>query len=371
MESWEFYKQNPLNHRKITRIDELFSKRAYLFSLIGIPPVFLEGKKILEFGPGEGHNSIYAASLKPQKYALVDGDPHALEMAEKNIKEYAQSGLEIESYTQMFDQFETDERFDLIVAEACLSIQNSHPDRLLKHMATFVKKGGLLFITTLSPASYLSELFRRLTRNILISPSAPTDEQVKIIAPLIREHFSSLAGFSRTVEEWIIDNIVQPLDNREMLSLPDAINTLSDEFSFYSSSPRFSSDWKWYKSTTSGIEEQNPLALDNYYRSIINLIDYRVKDIYVEKDVGTEIDQLATHIWDLMMRAERQGEFQVDEFYQTSIKMEKLIQDYSPLTANAIREAAEWINDGAPQRQHKHFSQWWGRGQQFVSFMKR
>ena len=72
------------------------------------------------------------------------------------------------------------------------------------------------------------------------------DAQVELMKMLISHHFDSLKGFSRSVEEWIIDNIVQPLDNREMLSLPDAIRTLDNNFYFYQSSPAFQRNWEWY-----------------------------------------------------------------------------------------------------------------------------
>jgi hypothetical protein len=44
-----------------------------------------------------------------------------------------------------------------------------------------------------------------------------------------------------------------------------------------------------------------------------------------------------------------------------------LIESVAPETAMAIREASQWLQDGAPtSRTLNRFPQWWGRGQQYL-----
>jgi 2-polyprenyl-3-methyl-5-hydroxy-6-metoxy-1,4-benzoquinol methylase len=371
MESWEFYKKNPVTHRMNANDAEHFARRAYLYQLIGVPPMLLSGKNVLEFGPGEGHNSIYLASLQPHRYVLVDGDPTALDKAKQNIEQSLGNADNIETCASLFNEFSTDELFDFVVAEACLSIQNENPGELLRHMSSLVKPGGILFITTLSPASYLSEAFRRLSRNVRLSPSAPVDEQVSVMTPLLSHHFETLQGFSRSVEDWIVDNIVQPLHKREMLSLPDAIKILSDEFRFYCSSPQFFSNWGWYKSAKIGGNDHNEQLLANYYRSIINFIDYRVENISTSYDTGYQIDEITIKIWNLIMKSERQESFDIREIEELSNELVNIIEPISPTTSSSVAEAMAWISGGAENVKQQHFNSWWGRGQQFVSFMRR
>ena len=52
---------------------------------------------------------------------------------------------------------------------------------------------------------------------------------------------------SRSTKDWILDNMLQPMFDRNMLGLPDLVNELEEEFDIYSTSPRFVVDWRWYK----------------------------------------------------------------------------------------------------------------------------
>lgn len=370
MDSWEFYKKYSINSRKNYNDAKHFSRRAYLYHLLGVPPLLLEGKKILEFGPGEGHNSVYTASLRPHKYVLVDGDHIALNKAKQNIEQFA-GNANVETCVRHFKEFTTDELFDFVVAEACLSIQNENPDEILRHMSSFVKPGGILFITTTSPASHLSEILRRLARNLRISPSAPVEEQVSVMTPLLSHHFETLRGFSRSVEDWIVDNIVQTLHKRKILSLPDAIKILSDEFHFYCSSPQFFSNWEWYKNANVENTDRKEQLLVNYYRSIINFIDYRVDNILIDYDIGCQIDKMTLKIWDLVIETEVENNFNISAIVELSTKLVNIIEQISPVTSSSLAEAVAWINNGANSVKHQHFNSWWGRGMQFISFIKK
>jgi len=50
----------------------------------------------------------------------------------------------------------------------------------------------------------------------------------------------------------------------------------------------------------------------------------------------------------------------------------RLISKKSPETSKAIIESSEWLQDGAPiDRELKYFPEWWGRGQQYLSLIKK
>ena len=152
----DFYDQ--IGDKVVSRIieDELefFRTRSALYMSLGIAKGFLKDKAILEFGPGSGHNSIFTASLGPTKYVLVDGGKKILEAAKRRLSKSVLSPKKITYINSLFEEYQSDEYFDLVIAEACIPMQED-PAAMLKTVAAHVKPGGVLVITTISAVSYL------------------------------------------------------------------------------------------------------------------------------------------------------------------------------------------------------------------------
>lgn len=50
----------------------------------------------------------------------------------------------------------------------------------------------------------------------------------------------------------------------------------------------------------------------------------------------------------------------------------KLIKKKAPETSRAIVESLHWLECGAPiSKELEYLPKWWGRGQQYVSFIKK
>lgn len=53
-------------------------------------------------------------------------------------------------------------------------------------------------------------------------------------------------------------------------------------------------------------------------------------------------------------------------------EISSVVMTFAPDTAKAIVEASQWLQDGVPlDRELSHFPQWWGRGQQYLSFVHK
>ena len=62
-----FYESNNISpvSQDISDLNKHFQRRNSLFRSLGILPSLVKGIKVLEFGPGSGHNALYTASLFP------------------------------------------------------------------------------------------------------------------------------------------------------------------------------------------------------------------------------------------------------------------------------------------------------------------
>ena len=72
----EFYTRHKISpvRQDITDLRVHFERRASLYRHLGILPMAIAGRTVLEIGPGSGHNSLYTASLRPSRYVLVEAN---------------------------------------------------------------------------------------------------------------------------------------------------------------------------------------------------------------------------------------------------------------------------------------------------------
>ncbi|MBK9350980.1 MAG: hypothetical protein IPN05_12725 [Sulfuritalea sp.] len=184
-------------------------------------------------------------------------------------------------------------------------------------------------------------------------------------------HLKNLRGMSRSVEDWIMDNIVHPLKNRRLMSVPDVIETIGDQFDVYGSSPQFLTDWRWYKEITGASRAFNELALLNYYQNNLNLLDYRFQFPSHTEHFGRVLEGLGNQSWEIMCRVERGDDDAWGDFYVLMEDVCAHIQFLAPETTVAIREAVDLLKGKDPDIKLNHFPKWWGRGQQYLSLIRR
>ena len=55
-----------------------FLRRSYLYNKLGLSKNLISKSRVLEVGPGSGHNSLYTASCKPLFYDLVEPNKIAI-----------------------------------------------------------------------------------------------------------------------------------------------------------------------------------------------------------------------------------------------------------------------------------------------------
>ena len=366
----DFYSKHNISpvSQDIEILDKHYQRRESLYLSLGLVPSFMRGRTILEFGPGSGHNALYTASLSPQKYELVDGNFRGVQETRARLASF--TDLQITVHHALFDMFTTDSKFDTVWAEGCLPHQ-SHPLPLLTHVASFVAVGGCLCVSTNNGISYLSETIRRLFRDRFFDASGDVHEQARKLTPYIQPHLQHLRGMSRPVEDWILDSIVQPMRDRRLLSIPEVVSCLNEDFDVYGSSPRFLTDWRWYKEIVGDDRKFNELALDNYYKNNLNLLDYRFSFPEHSRAYGEKLEALGSRSWDLMCEIEHGNESIWKEFFDLMDELCSHIDGQAPITVGAIRESCALLQNANPDMGLSQFPQWWGRGQQYLSLIRK
>ena len=367
----DFYAGNGISPvaQDISDLARHFRRRDSLYRFLGLPPSFVRGRSAIEFGPGSGHNALFTASLGPSRYVLVDANPKGLSDTRRLLGEHRLDGP-CEIVESLFEDFASDERFDLVLAEGLLSFQRA-PEALLAALARFVRPGGLLFITTMSPLSYLAEIARRLMRDALVAPNAPPEEQLAALRPLLAPHLAHLPGRSRPLDDWLLDNIVQPIYG-ELLSAPRAIAALAAEFDLHGGSPRYFTDLRWYKDVAGEDRGFNAVGVAEYRRRAANMADCRLDLPPHDEAFGAALERDAEAVWTAMQALELEGRKAAFEDAVCGIEqIAERLTSAAPETAAAFAEAAERLAAGGPFEDMTRFPALWGRGQQYLSFIRR
>jgi len=273
---YDEHKISPVS-QDISDITKHFDRRSSLYRHLGIVPSFISGKSIIEFCPGNGHNAIYTNSLRPARYVLVDANPTGLYHTKELLTQYATSStLNFEIVDSLIEDYKDEKSYDLVICECVIPRQNN-PLEFLKRISQFVTTGGVLIISCVDSISWLSESLRRIFAYLIMDNIGNSDSLAKkldILRPFFEIQLKSLIHMSRTMDDWIMDNIINPL-NGNLLPIPDAIKTLKHEFDIYGSSPNFFTDWRWYKGLYGKDKSFNESAIDMYYSNAHNLLDYR------------------------------------------------------------------------------------------------
>ena len=365
-----FYESNHISpvSQDISDIDKHYQRRESLLRSLGILPRLVRNSKFLEFGPGSGHNALYVASLFPDLYELVDGNLKGVRDTRARLEAFGIDRIKVRH--ALFTLYQSDTKFDIVWAEGCLPHQ-SQPIPLLEHMASFVVEGGCICVSINNGISYLPETIRRLFRDRFFEASGDVHEQARKLTPYIQPHLQHLRGMSRPVEDWILDSIVQPMQDRRLLSIPEVISCLNKDFDVYGSSPRFLTDWRWYKEIIGDDRMFNRLALDNYYKNNLNLLDYRFNFPEHSRAYGEKLEALGSRSWDLMCEIEHGNESMWKEFFDLMDELCSHIDGQAPITVGAIQESCALLQNANPDMDLLQFPQWWGRGQQYLSLIRK
>ena len=370
-----FYAKHKISpvRQDISDIGKHYSRRDYLYRYLGISPLAVRSRSVIEFGPGSGHNALFTTSLGPSRYVLVDANPTGLEQSKDLLCQYypeATCHAFVESRIQDFD---TDERFSLVLCEGVIP-QQDHPAAFARHVGKFVEPGGILVVTTADYVSYFAEVLRRILGASLVDHEAPIEKQLDVLRPIFASHLKTLPGMSRPVDDWILDNILNPW-NENLFSIEDAITALSEEFDVYGASPRFLTDWRWYKDIFDGRQRLNERAIEAYRGNLLMFLDCRVEAPIVDRRRSETVWNICRDVYGVMVDfQEHRNMARLEEVAECCHRSAAILDRGMPQTAAALREAEAYFRRPAgrdPAACFDSFRSFFGRAQQYLSFIKR
>jgi 2-polyprenyl-3-methyl-5-hydroxy-6-metoxy-1,4-benzoquinol methylase len=294
----DYYLRHGLNpvHYDMAEPKRHLERRSSLYRTLGLPAVAFRGANVLEVAPGSGQNSLFVASCEPASLTLVEPNPTAIQDIRKTYDRWG-GALHPHIIRAKLQDWHPRERFDIVLCENWLGC-STEERQLLKKLAQFVAERGVLVVTTVAPVGVVWNVLRKALTSRLIAPADSFTRQSEILAEAFGPHLQTIPSMTRSVQDWIHDNVMNPAYMGIMLSLPMAIDDLGSTLSVLGTSPRFGSDWRWFKSLQGDQRAFNSHYLQQYARSLHNFADYRSEWPERDPDSNWNLEAAAVRVGD-------------------------------------------------------------------------
>jgi hypothetical protein len=220
----------------------------------------------------------------------------------------------------------------------------------------------------------LPDIGRRLAKPVLARQTGSIEELRERLAALFTPHLKTLPGYSRVVRDWVEDNIVMEWTRHMVFTMHDAIDAIGDEFDVYGTSPQFIQDFRWYKSAAVDGITINDVARQQVAKWSPLFLDYRVDPSEFRGFDGVALEQECHAAMEASYLASRtEDPADVDACIDRIRRIGEWVAPVFPGTAQSVRDfiagMAELRRGQTPD--FGTFKSWFGRGQQYVSFLRR
>lgn len=195
--------------------DELLKKyflnREELFRKLGLPSSYFKDKKVIEFGPGSGENSMCFALLGAS-LTLVEPNLDSHAQISTYFNKYELKNSLSELHSSNMENFQSTNVFEFIDAEGFVAtIQPS--STWLQISNRLLNKKGLLLISYFEKHGSFFERFLSTLARIIEASTAinqkPSPKHIDIVKALMENKWASTGG-SRTIDTWYFDHIANP-----------------------------------------------------------------------------------------------------------------------------------------------------------------
>ena len=196
-------------------------RRGSLYRTLGVTPLAVRGARVLEVAPGTGQNSLYPRSPRPAQSHTRRAQPGCHSRHRRRLMPAAGAAagapLVIES---RFEDYEPDERFDVVVCENWLG-SSDHERRLLAEAGQHGR--GWRRACSSRPFRQWEccrTCFAVPCRGNSPHADEPFAERTARLCRAIGPHLRTLTAMTRGVTDWVHDNMLNPAYFGIMLTVP-------------------------------------------------------------------------------------------------------------------------------------------------------
>lgn len=245
----EYYGKHDISPVKqdIKDIEVHYNRRKKLYRQCGIPAIAFRNAKILEVGPGGGYNTLAFFHWESGHIDLVEANPKGIEDMQRLFGEQQISQDRYQIFPCKIEDYKTDTKYDFIIAESFIQYLYNQQE-VIEKLQSLVAENGVIVITCSDDVCIFIEILKRLIAVTMTAGISEYDRKVEYLARFFAPQLAKLRGVSRTAEDWVKDQILNPtLINGTELTMLQAMDCFMDGFDVLGCSPRMFTDYSWYK----------------------------------------------------------------------------------------------------------------------------
>lgn len=350
------------------------NRRAALYRQIGLPPLAFHDAEVLEVGPGGGYNAIVTAGFAPRRYVLIEPNSTGRNELADMFATHGVTRAEIRPCR--LEEDAAGDLFDIVLCENLIPGLNNK-EAFLSILATRVRPGGFLVITCQDRLSMFFESIRRYVAVEMVAATPEFKEQIACLSSVFSHHTKTLAGMTRPVDDWVMDNLIAPplFNIEDYFSVSDALNFLGRDYFFHHLAPAMLPDHRWYKQLPNEPLDYNRHYLDAFATLRHNLVEYRSVTGPREPQLNDSLDELCLSFaklarahWLTPQGSDRDAALGILQAVATNVATIPLAR---AACEDAIRLFASgpFTADGVAHG-HPEFAGAFGRGVQYLSLAK-
>lgn len=373
----EYYGKNHISPvgQDIEDIELHYERRKKLYQQCGIPLIAFRNAEILEVGPGGGYNTLSYFKWNAKHIDLVEANDKGIEDMLQLFRERNIPRGKYDIHKCRIEEYKTEKKYDIVIAEGFLQYLRNQWE-VINRLQQLIAQDGIVVITCSDDVCMFVESMKRLIGVVLTVDIPDYNQKVNYLEKFFRPQLKQLRGVSRSVREWVQDQILNPVEINGMeLSLKQAIEFFEDGFEVLGSSPHMFTDYSWYKDVWYDYKEDYKRQFD---KKRFSLLQADMPEVILPIE---HVDQLVK-AFKTAKRAAANYERTLDvEEIDTIIvemnNMQKLIvQNFDDNFINVfgeIRAALTCLRktEVFNIEKYPHFMPAFGRMQQYISFAKK
>ncbi len=354
-------------------IEDHLALREKLYCQLGALPLLFNGRKVLEVGPGRAWNALAPLHWGAQM-DFIEPNPIAREGLVQLMREHHIPEDRWNVNPDRIEDVEVNEQYDIVIAEGFIP-GTFQQEKVLGKIKNFLNPGGLAIVTTLDDISYFMEALRRAVAFHLFDSLAIRDfeEQRKLAMTAFASHIEEMQYMTRTLEDWVNDVIFCPAVHADFFSIRDAVEGFGEDFTSVGVSPNFACDMYWHKNLN---VSRNEALLEQFDKKHHIFISTTTEN---SERTAKENQRLFKQCEGFRMMAKRFEAEPEKTLRKEIVTQLKAISDdvatFDTKAALAINDAMLLLLDDKVTTSKiataPHLKAVFGRGQQFISLMKK
>ena len=366
-----FYSENKISPVKqnILNLKKHFMRRSYLYNKLGLSKNLISKSRVLEIGPGSGHNSLYTASCKPIFYDIVEPNKRAVIEIKKN---FYKNKIPIPNINKItLEKFKNEIKYDIVICEGWIgSLKNEV--KLINKIFSFLKPNGLMLLTYQPATGMYPNVLRKIISFKILNKKENIKKNTSTLLNFFNDELNSLKNMSRNKKDWIQDVIINPAIVGSYLT-PDTITKNLKNYSILETYPKFTDDWSWYKDHTYPHKIQKNIFLKHFYENYLNFLDLQNSKIKISSKEGHKIDIILFNFYSKIFREENKnyGNYKHLKNYSINLlqELKEKIKNYKALYL-ITKETLDFLKQNSNKKNYKFLKKTFGKELNYIILQK-